>query len=356
MFVDEIALKDFRSYEKGFVSFENGVNIIYGGNARGKTNILEAIFLLSYARSHRCAREGEMIRHGSSHAKVSAKFSSKGRSHTGEIILFADKKKQIKINKIPIDKTSELMGYLSVVMFCPEDLRLVKGSPRERRRMMDLCICQISKRYLNTLSGYLKILEQRNKLLKCNPDSNSLWVWDEKLAMHGSEVICLRKKFIDQINVYAARAHYEISGEKLEISYKCGAGVESFSSIDSIKEQFLKELSKVAEREKRFGISLAGPHRDDFEIFINSKEAKAFASQGQQRTAALSLKLAEVLLIKDTKKESPVLLLDDVLSELDGKRQSYIMQNISGMQVIITCTDLPQFGKAKIINVEDVRR
>lgn len=356
MFVDEIQLNDFRNYKNGFTKFSRGVNVIYGGNARGKTNVLEAIFLLSAARSHRFARENEMIRFGEKSAKITARFNSHGRDNISEISLFSDKKKQIKINKVPIDKTSDIMGFLNVVMFCPEDLRLVKGAPKERRRMMDLGICQVSKKYFHALSQYVKILEQRNRLLKECPESKTLWVWDEKLAQCGTEVIWFRKSYIDSLNLIASKIHNDICKEKLEIQYCCGVQIEDFSNKKAIMQQFICEIKRNCEREKRFGMSLVGPHRDDFNISINDKEARLYSSQGQQRTAALSLKMAEVSLIRDNIGEMPVLLLDDVMSELDLSRQSYILNNINDIQVVITCTTPLECKNAKKINVEDVKR
>jgi len=356
MFVDEISLNDFRNYEKGYALFSRGLNVIYGGNARGKTNILEAVYLLSAARSHRLARENEMIRFGCRIAKITAKFSSRGRDNIGEISIFSDKKKQIKINKAPIDKTSELIGYLNAVMFCPEDLRLVKGSPKERRRMLDLGICQVSKRYFHSLSQYLKALDQRNRLLKENPDSKTLWVWDERLAEYGSDVIRFRKNYVDSLCERAAAVHHEICGETLEIRYKCGVSIEDFSDREIIKNQFCCDIKKNSDRERRFGISLTGPHRDDFDIVIDGREARLYGSQGQQRTAALSLKMGEVGLIRDNIGEPPVLLLDDVMSELDQSRQKYILENIKDIQVIITSTERLDFDGAEQIYVEDVKR
>lgn len=355
MFVDEILLNDFRNYEKGIVRFGRGVNVIYGDNARGKTNILEAVYFLSSARSHRLARENEMIRFGMKSAKITAKFNSRSRDNISEISLFSDKKKQIKINKVPIDKASELMGFLNVVMFCPEDLRLVKGSPRERRRMMDLGICQVSKKYFHALSHYIKILEQRNKLLKENPDSKTLWVWDDKLIESGSEVIWYRKSYLNSLSGKATAIHSDICSENLDIQYKCGVSIDCFSSREAVKDKFCCELKRNAEREKRFGISLVGPHRDDFNININGSEARVFGSQGQQRTCALSLKMAEVSLIRENIGEPPILLLDDVMSELDLSRQNYILTNIKDIQVIITSTTALDYKNAVKINVEDVK-
>ncbi|OQB15285.1 MAG: DNA replication and repair protein RecF [Firmicutes bacterium ADurb.Bin193] len=355
MWVDEIRLVNFRGYKNASVMFDRGVNIIYGANASGKTNILEALFLMSAARSHRFVKENEMISFGCKCAKVFAAFYSRGRDNTGEITLFKDKKKQIRINGVAIDKTSELMGFLNAVMFCPEDLRLIKGAPRERRRMMDVGICQISKKYFNALTQYIKVLEQKNRLLKDKPDSKALWVWNEKLAELGTEVIWFRKSYIDSIGKKAAEIHRDICKEDFEIKYSCGAGVDDFSSKESILNRFRCEIEKNDEREKRFGISLVGPHRDDFEIFIDKNEARVYASQGQQRTAVLSVKMSEVSLIRENTGEPPVLLLDDVMSELDAHRQSYILNGIKDSQVIITCTEPFDCFGAKIINIRDVR-
>lgn len=356
MFVDEIFLTDFRNYEKGHVVFDRAVNIIYGENARGKTNILEAIFMLSSARSHRFSREIEMIRFGCDSAKISAEFFSRGRENTGEINLFSKKKKQIKINKVPIEKTSELMGIFNTVMFCPEDLRLVKGSPRDRRRMMDIGICQLSRKYFHALSQYVKALEQRNKLLKENPESKTLWVWNENLVQYGTEVIWFRKIYTDNLGKKAFNIHRDICGEELEIKYNCGAAVRDFSSKEEVTRQFCCDIQRLSEREKKAGISLTGPHRDDFEININGCEAKLYGSQGQQRTAALSMKMAEVGIIFEHTGEMPVLLLDDVMSELDKFRQEYILNNIKDMQVIITCTHPLEYESAKKIYIEDVKQ
>lgn len=297
-----------------------------------------------------------MIRFGCESAKISASFYSRGRENTGEIILFTNKKKQIKINKVPFEKTSELMGVFNAVMFCPEDLRLVKGSPKDRRRMMDIGICQLSRKYFHALSQYVKVLGQRNKLLRDNPESKTLWVWDEKLAQFGAEVIWFRKSYIDNLEKKAASVHKDICGESLELKYLCGTPVSDFSSKEEIRRQICCDIQKVREREKKLKTSLSGPHKDDFEIVINGCPAKLFGSQGQQRTAALSLKMAEVGIILEHTGEMPVLLLDDVMSELDDFRQEYLIRNIKDMQVIITCTSPLKYKNAKKIYVEDVKQ
>lgn len=358
MYVNKLSLLNFRNYEVGYVEFSKGINLIYGPNAKGKTNVLEAVNYLSTSRSHRMASLEEMINFGKDFAKIKAEFYSKNRQNIGEILLFPDRKKHIKINGVPIEKTSELMDYLKVVFFCPEDLRLVKGSPRDRRRMLDLGICRLKQRYFNALGTYKKILHQRNALLKENPDSDMIWVWDEKLIESGTEVIWHRKSYIDKIEQIANKINLEISGESLNLEYNCGVNITDFSHKGKIIENYKKDLEKNREKERKLCTSLTGPHRDDFSIKINNTDGKLYASQGQQRTVAVSLKMAELETVKEICGENPVLLLDDVLSELDAKRRNYILEKIKGIQVIITSTDADNFNFVKNLNkiyVEDIK-
>ena len=358
MFVEQVYLSNFRNYEIGNIKFKDGTNVIYGANARGKTNILESIYIMSTSRSHRGSKEAEMIRFGQNSAKIAAKFHSHGRINKAEIDFFNDKKKRIKINGVVADKTSQLMGYLNTVIFCPEDLKLVKGSPGIRRKMLDFGICQLRQKYFHSLSSYYKVLEQRNKLLRDNPESEMLWVWDEKLVECGTDIIWYRNSFIERLNEKIKKIIKEICEEDIDLLYDCGFEIEDFKNKEIIKSSFEKELKKSLLREKRFGMSLVGPHRDDFKILLNGKEAKLYASQGQQRTIALAIKMSEVELIKDDMGETPVLLLDDVLSELDVNRREYVLNKIKDIQVIITCTEKDLFGNipdVNLINVEDIK-
>lgn len=356
MFVERIYLSDFRNYKNAEINLKNGTNVIYGANAGGKTNILESICVMSTARSHRGAKETEMIRFGKNCGYIKVDFYSHGRNNRGEINFFSDKKKRIVINGVTASKTSELIGYLNTVIFCPEDLKLVKGSPGERRRMMDLGICQLRHKYFHSLSDYYKVLEQRNKLLKENPESEMLWVWDEKLAESGTDIVWYRYSYIERLKIKVSKILKEICGEEVSLIYNCGLEAEDFTDKEKIKEVFNDQLKQNAEREKKFGMSLVGPHRDDIKILLNGSEAKMYASQGQQRTIALSIKMAEVELIKDDTGESPVLLLDDVLSELDESRRGYVLNNIDNIQVVITCTDRDLFGSIPNVNLIDVER
>lgn len=358
MFVKEISLSNFRNYDYGKVNFNNGTNVIYGENAKGKTNILEAIYIMSTSRSHRGAKEEELIKEDKNFSKIEVDFVSHNRQNKGETEFFRDKKKKIKINGVIVEKTSRLMGHLNSVIFCPEDLKLVKGSPKERRKMIDLGICQLRQRYFYSLSVYYKILEQRNKLLKDNPKSEMLWVWNEKLCDSGTDIIWYRYSYMKKLSEKASEIVKKICNEDLKIIYESSFEAEDYNDKKNIKDCFLKELKEIEEREKKFGMSLLGPHRDDFKIKINDKDAKLYASQGQQRTAALAIKMAEVALIEEDTGEMPVLLLDDVLSELDTKRRKYVLNEIKNIQIIITCTDKDLFedvSNVNLINVENIK-
>ena len=238
MFVKQVFLSDFRNYEKGNVSFKEGTNVIYGANARGKTNILEAIYIMSTSRSHRGAKEVEMINFGKDQAKIDIDFYSHGRENRAEITFFSDRKKRIKINGVVADKTSQLMGNLNTVIFCPEDLKLVKGSPSVRRKMLDFGICQLRQKYFHSLSTYYKILEQRNKLLKDSPDSDMLWVWNEKLIECGTDIIWYRNSFIKRLNEKIKSIILDICNEDIVLIYDCGFAVNDFKNKEEIKTAF----------------------------------------------------------------------------------------------------------------------
>ncbi len=358
MFVEQIYLSNFRNYEKGNVKFNEGTNVIYGANAKGKTNLLEAIYIMSTSRSHRGAKENEIIKFGKTSTKIASKFYSRNRENKLELEFYNNKKKKIKINGVVAAKISQLMGYFNAVIFCPEDLKLVKGSPGIRRKLLDFGICPLRKKYFNSLASYLKILEQRNKLLKDNPESEMLWVWDENFLEYGADIIWYRNSFIERINEKIKPIIREIGNEKVELLYDCGFKINDYKDKENIKKCFKEELIKCKDKEKRAGVSLVGPHRDDFKIFLNDLDAKLYASQGQQRTIALAIKMAEVELIKENIGEYPVLLLDDVLSELDESRRNYVLNKIKGIQVIITCTEKDLFGKipdVNLINIEDIK-
>lgn len=341
MIIDSIQLDHFRNYENLNIEFDKGTNILFGDNAQGKTNILEAAYLCGTSKSHKGSKDKEMIMFDHEESHIRCNVSKKNMKYQIDIHLKKNKSKGIAINKIPIKKASDLFGILNVVFFSPEDLNIIKNGPSERRRFMDAEICQIDKLYLSDLTNYNKVLNQRNKLLKdiCfQPDLiQTLPVWDEKLIEYGKKIIKRRREFVEEIDHIVKDIHYDISGKKEIIHVIYEPNVEDYLFID--------ELSKSKEKDKKLLSTSVGPHRDDISFLIGDMDIRKYGSQGQQRTSALSLKLAEIQLMKEKIGEMPVLLLDDVLSELDKSRQNYLLHEIREVQTLITCTGLDEFVK-----------
>lgn len=341
MIIKSIELCDFRNYEKLNINFDNGTNILYGDNAQGKTNILEAAYLSGTTKSHKGSKDKEMIRFDGDDAHIRTIVSKKGKEYQIDMHLRKRGSKGVAINKVPIKKASELFGILNIVFFSPEDLNIIKNGPGERRRFIDLELCQLDRIYLSDLTRYNKILAQRNKLLKdinFNPAlQDTLCVWDMQLLEYGRRIIQKRKEFIFESNEIISDIHNKISGgkENLELIYE--------PSVDDIF--FEDELCKVKQKDLKLCQTTVGPHRDDMRFCVNGIDIRKYGSQGQQRTSALSLKLSEIHLVKKSINDTPVLLLDDVLSELDSNRQNYLLNSISDIQTIITCTGLDEFVK-----------
>lgn len=339
MIIKLIELKNFRNYEKLSISFDEGTNIIYGDNAQGKTNILEAAYLSGTTKSHRGGRDKEMIRFGSDEAHIRTVIVRGGRDYQIDLHLKKNRAKGIAIDRIPIKKASELFGILHIVLFSPEDLNIIKNGPSERRRFMDSELCQIDKIYLSDLTNYNRILNQRNKLLKdmvYRPElKDTLPVWDQQLVETGKRIIARRRSFVEELKEIIRDIHGRISGgkEELLLTYE--------PDIDDIF--FADELDRAKERDRKLCQTSVGPHRDDLLFSIGGVDIRRFGSQGQQRTSALSLKLSEIQFVKKLISDPPVLLLDDVLSELDSSRQNYLLNNICDTQTIITCTGLDEF-------------
>lgn len=337
MFIKSLRLQNFRNYSDQRLEFDPTTNVFCGGNAQGKTNLLEALYLFSMGKSFRTQQDAELIRFGEDYTRAELVFCDRNREQTVEIIILRDRKKQIKINGLSISKLSELIGNLHVVLFYPEELGLVKDGPYARRRFMDVALSQLRPAYYHTLGQYHRTLEQRNKLIKKIRFSESdamretVFVWNEKLADYGMELVSYRTAFMEEMQALARQAHFEASKEELTLSYR-----PRFTD----KQAFLEKLESSFAREVEQGCTLYGPHRDDFEIYINGKEAKSFGSQGQQRSAVLSLKLAQADLLFKEYGEYPILLLDDIMSELDKERRAYLAGRIPDKQVFITCTDL----------------
>ncbi len=346
MYIKKIKLKYFRNYSYQEIDFFSKGNMLFGDNAQGKTNILEAIYVCAVGKSHRQAKDNELVNFRSNGYFIEIDLIKKDRSYKIEVG-FRDKEKKIKVAGNELRRVGELPGKLVVVMFSPDDLRMVKDSPAYRRRFIDILICQLYSSYLFSLQQYYKILNQRNSLLKqikINPQLKStLGIWDEKIAENGSKIVCQRNEFIRKIALSSKSIHDKLTSgkEELQIHYKNSLIEKRLDAVSEkmLKQKIMEELQEFRDLDIRRGFTSAGPHRDDIEIMINKREAGKFGSQGQQRTAVLSLKLAELDILREEIQENPVLLLDDVFSELDQKRQEFLEEYIKDIQFFITSTD-----------------
>lgn len=334
MWIKKIKIKNFRNYEREEINLEKNINIFYGQNAQGKTNIIESIFLCSLGKSFRTKKDNEMIKLNEQNAMVEIEYEKSDRE--GKIKIEIGNKKNIYLNGIKIKKLSELLGNLNIVIFTPDDINILKGGPQNRRRFLDIMISQLRPNYMHILNLYIKTMEQRNIYLRQikeeHKDENLLDIWDEKLAEYAIKIYEYRKEFIKKIIKKLDIIHKNITNnaEQIELDY--------ITECDS-KEKYLKLLKERRKLDIIKGFTTKGVHRDDFMIYINKKDIKIFGSQGQNRTAMLSLKLAELQVIYDEIGEYPILLLDDFMSELDKTRRKNFLENIEGTQVIITGTE-----------------
>ena len=339
MFVESIELNNYRNFDSLKVEFSPGVNIFFGDNAQGKTNLLESIYVSGTLRSHRGSRDKDLIRFGEDEAHIRLFFRKDSLSHRLDVHLKKNKSKGVAVDGVPVRRSGELLGMMHIVFFSPEDLNIIKNGPGERRRFMDLELCQLDQIYLTDLAGYNHIVNQRNKLLKDmyhNPAlRDTLEIWDMQMLQYGQKVISKRKEFVKDLNTVIQEIHSNLTGgeEKLEVLYEPSTEAEFFEET----------LKKNRDRDIRMKMTSSGPHRDDLCFMVNGVDIRKFGSQGQQRTAALSLKLSEIYLVKEKIKDTPVLLLDDVLSELDSNRQTYLLDCIHDIQTLITCTGLDDF-------------
>lgn len=339
MIIKSLELENFRNYDSLHLNFDEGTNILYGDNAQGKTNVLEAIYVSATTKSHKGSKDKEIIHFSKEEAHIRTFLSKGDMDYRVDMHLRKSKSKGIAINGQKLKKAAELLGLLNVVFFSPEDLSIIKNGPSGRRSFVDMELCQLDKYYLYNLNQYNKIINQRNRLLKdfyFNPDlKDTITVWDSQLVSYGKQIIEARIKFVEQLNVIIDQIHKNLSGgkEELRITYEPDVSCGDFE----------RNLSLNMERDIKLKFTGVGPHRDDFGFMVNGIDIRKYGSQGQQRTAALSLKLAEIELVKQIAKDSPVLLLDDVLSELDSNRQNYLLNSIGNIQTIITCTGLDEF-------------
>ena len=352
MIIESLELKNYRNYRELSLSFDPGTNLLYGDNAQGKTNILEALYYCASAKSHRGSKDKEIIRFGEEEAHVKLLLRKRDVPYRIDMHLKMNSAKGIAVNGLPIRRASELFGILNAVLFSPEDLNIIKNGPADRRRFMDLELCQLDRSYVHALVSYNRALVQRNRLLKdisFQPElRETLDLWDAQLVNYGSQLIRARRDFLMRLNPVIGPIHSGLTGGKEEIS------VIYDSNTD--EQEFESSLARARESDLRQKITSVGPHRDDIGFFVKRTDAedqsaavprdlrgmdlRRFGSQGQQRTAALSLKLSEIGLMEQATGESPVLLLDDVLSELDTDRQKQLLKTISRIQTVITSTGM----------------
>lgn len=351
--IKNLTLKDYRSHKDKYFEFDPKFNVLVGKNAQGKTNIVEAIFFAVIGKSFRTSKEKEVISWGKQSAYVKGEFEKKYRETKIELFFNENHKKTIKIDDIPIKKMGELLGTTNAVFFSPDELKLVKESPEERRRFMNIDISQTNKRYFYMIGRYEKVLANRNKLLKTSKDisvlKETIDIWDRALSELAGKIADERKKFVEELSPLAGKAHSYISGGKEELIIKYSSSFE-----DNYQEKMLKSLQKNLEKDFKLGFTTVGVHRDDIDIYLNGVEVKNFGSQGQQRTVALSLKLAELEIIKNRVGEYPILLLDDVFSELDKDRRKKLLNFTSKTQTIITCTEFDEKVEGKIFNIVNI--
>ena len=343
MFVKSVDLKNFRNYRELSLEFDPGVNILYGDNAQGKTNILEAVYLSGTTRSHRGSKDKDMILMGEDESHIRMITDIRGNLYRTDVHIRRGKGKGYALNGVPVKKASELYGIADLVFFSPEDLGIIKHGPSARRKFLDLLLCGVDRIYFSELAKYARILDQRNALLKKinfgGGREDELDVWDAALIEYGEKIIARREAFIEELRDEAAKHHLTLTdgAERLKISYEPA----------SARAAFADNIARGRKYDIKSGTTNTGPHRDDMAVLANGMDLRIYGSQGQQRTAALSMKLAEIDTIFKAKGQMPVLLLDDVLSELDGRRSEALLRAVRMTQTLITCTGLDEFVKNK---------
>lgn len=344
MYINSLEVGNFRNYDFAKIEFHDKINILYGDNAQGKTNLLESVFVCGTTKSHKGSKDRELIRLGEEEAHIRLHLTKKNIKHRIDMHLKKNKGKGIAIDGIPIRRSGELLGLMNIIFFSPEDLRIIKNGPAERRRFINMELCQLDSMYLHDLGEYNKALMQRNKLLKqiyYKPSLlDTLDVWDMNLINYGYRIIKRREEFIKEISEIVTRVNEKLTGNKehIQILYEPDVKTDSFEDA----------LKKSQERDLKTCSTNVGPHRDDICFMNGDIDIRRYGSQGQQRTCALSLKLAEIELVKVIVGDSPILLLDDVLSELDRSRQNYLLDSIYDIQTIITCTGIKEFIDSRL--------
>ena len=338
MQIKKLFLQNFRNYESETFTFTDGLNVLFGKNAQGKTNCAEAVFYLCTGTPMRIRHDKQLIKIGAESAKIIAEAENRYGKVTIEADIY-ENKREIRLNGSKISKNADLMGNINSVFFSPGELRLIQDGPDERRRFMNISISQTSPAYYTALLRYNKILDQRNALLK-NPDASlileTLPIWDEQLCKYAGVIIKKRMEFLEKLSPYAKEMHAFLTDGNEDLEIKPDKKYDGDEK--EVAKTLMRRLENNYEKDLRLGFTTLGPHRDDLEFYVSGADAKSYASQGQTRTCALSLKLAEVQIFKDLSGEYPILVLDDVMSELDLRRRKKLLQKIRGLQTILTCT------------------
>ncbi len=359
MFIKSIELKNFRNYDELTLSFNDKVNFIVGNNAQGKTNLLEGIYMSSIGKSFRTSKDSEMIGFGKDFCKIKVTAQKNLFLTDVEIIIRNDRGKSVKVDGVNISKTSDLLENIYIVIFSPEDLKIVKDEPEKRRRFIDRELCLIKPYYFDCLSSYRKVLLQRNTYLKeKNIEKSVLDIWDTQLSSYGAKIISMRRDFIEKINEISHRLHLNITNGRENLKIEYDPSVNPVGEVKDTENILYKCLKDSYNNDMRLRTTTKGPHRDDIQFYIDDVNVRSYGSQGQQRTAALSLKLAELDLIKNETGENAVLLLDDVMSELDNSRQEFLIRSLSDIQLFITSTDITDnlkdvVSKGNIYKIEE---
>ncbi|MBQ1257945.1 MAG: DNA replication/repair protein RecF [Clostridia bacterium] len=359
MRITSIQLQGFRNYEKADIRPCDGITVFTGNNAQGKTNILEAVYLSCTGRSHRTVHDKEMINTGHDFARVRVEARRNDGMHDVEIALNQMGRRKIKVAGNAVSRSGEMLGHITGVLFAPEDLRMIKDGPAERRRFVDMELSQLRPKYYYALQRYARALKQRGVLLKeaaVNPSAVSMIdMFDEQLAESGALIMDMRRDFIRKLSAKAGEVHAHVSGglEKLSVEY-CPS-IQSDAEGESLQSAICETLRRARSIDLKRMVTSIGPHRDDVRMNLNGMDARAYGSQGQVRTCALSMKLSELAIMTEESGESPVLMLDDVMSELDPGRRRMLLNMLSGVQTFVTCTDIDDLAGAecgKIIKVK----
>ena len=347
MRIRELQLKNFRNYTALSLEPDEGLCVLTGDNAAGKTNVLESLFLCALGRSHRTPRDAELIRSGQPFGSVRLVLDTRGGTREISAKLVQNERKRLTIDGAPLARSGELLGCLNVIMFAPEDLTLVKGGPAERRRFLDMEISQLRPSYYYALQQYNAALKQRNALLK-DPDAcyaGMLDPWDEQLSRLGAIITAERASFLEELSAIAANLHLSLSDNRETLLLAYQPNLPEVAA-DQLARAMRERLSDNLERDLYRGYTSVGPHRDDIAMMLDGTDVRVYGSQGQQRTVVLSLKLSELEIVKRVRGEAPVLLLDDVFSELDRRRQQMLLRTVAGCQTFLTCTHLEELTAA----------